>query len=493
MNKPYESESFKVKSLMIYILRHIPYVVLAMLLGMVLLSVWNLKLGRSISAQVKDKDTISLAELERSRSDLETTKNSYENSKSNLETQKLLAEEYTKNLEEYEEKYRQDIWISANPQRHAIKTVYFMNGNNDWIIDIVINGMRNALESLYDELAACMGDGWTAYNIQRLFGIDFNTGTNQLIISCHFDEPDQVEKAAEFYHNWINTKFTEYVGQYPDSELSLTVSDENQYEFYHNDMFNEQRNADNNRIGLQNAIINTNNTITSLENEVTSQAVRIMELEKTLKKNEALREGTYVISEEEDKMVSKSSLVIYAILGAFCGAVLGCMILCYQFMYGKKIRDGEDLESKTGAPLLAVVGTRSYKGIWKSVNQTIDRILRLADVRTIEEKEKAAAVEMELAAARHGSKNLAIVGTCDYQDDDTKKFLNYCTEQLEQVGIKLIIVGNPQKDPEAAKRMAAAEEVLLMEKAGVSETKDVRVLREYLENRDMAPVGVIII
>lgn len=491
MNNQSSQETFKLKSLIAYIVRHIAIVIVSALVGVVLLSAWNVKKGRSLSESVKDKDTISLAELERSRSDLEVARNNYANSQTKLETQKTLVEEYKKNLEEFEGKYKEDIYIVSSPQRNGVKTVYQFRANNEGAIDQTINGMKNAFEMLYDELASHMGGEYTPYNMQRLFAVEFNTGTNQIIIKFSFDDAESVQKAVGFYHNWLDEKFKEYEALYPEAELTMEISDENFYEYYDNDIFNEQRNSDNNRISLQNNIQNATNAITSAQNEISSYSAKILELEEVVRKNEALRDNTVVISEDEGKLISKSSVIIYTILGAVAGMIVSIIGLCYAFMYGRELRDAEDLEAKLGVPVLASFEEKKEKGLKAKFDLFVDRLFGLGSRLNKNDQLAMLQTELKLLSQKNGIKRLALVGTCDFSDQKMKAVVDACIDYLKAVGIELTVAGDPLKESVAVSCLSEADGAIVMGQTGVSRSKDLRNLRSYLETRKVLLIGAV--
>ena len=101
----------------------------------------------------------------------------------------------------------------------------------------------------------------------------------------------------------------------------MRLIEENRYNYYDSDIFSQQAAAVDKDISLKNSIISTKNAIASTKNEIVTNKTKVADAKAKLKKTEKLWNNTIEISEESGKTISKSSVIIYLILGAVLGIV----------------------------------------------------------------------------------------------------------------------------------------------------------------------------
>ena len=223
-------ENFSLKSLFLYIARHYRWICLAALAGMIVLSGLNILKGRNYSDSVKETDVISEEELEESRQELLTAQNSLENAKIRVESQKTLLENHKNSLAEFEEKWKEDIYIQTSADnRQGINTVYQFKGVEEPSVDQTLNGIKAALNSMYNQIAANSGTlALTSFNVQRLFVVEVNLNQNQISVKTSFETKEGLQVIRDQYHAWMNTKLTEYQTQYPTANLEMSILEENE-------------------------------------------------------------------------------------------------------------------------------------------------------------------------------------------------------------------------------------------------------------------------
>ena len=237
------SEKFSLKSLVVYLCKHYKGICLAAVLGMAALSALNVIKGQNYSDTITETDVISAEELEKSKNDLKIAQNSLESAKGKLESQKVLLAENEDSLAEYEAQWKADINTQTKYEdRYGVTTVYRLKGKDELAVDQTLNSIGAAFESMYDELAPQVkGEELTSYNFQRLFTVGVNLNQNQVSIKTSFETKEGLAQIIDLYHAWMDTKVKEHQAEYPEAELELDISEENEYVYFDSTIFNDQR------------------------------------------------------------------------------------------------------------------------------------------------------------------------------------------------------------------------------------------------------------
>lgn len=480
-------ENFSLKSLFLYVARQYRWVCLAALAGMIVLSGLNILKGRNYSDSVKETDVISEEELEESRQELLTAQNNLENAQIRVESQKTLLENHKDSLAEFEEKWKEDIYIQTNADnRQGINTVYQFKGVEEPSVDQTLNGIKAALSSMYNQIAANSGTlALTPFNVQRLFVVEVNLNQNQISVKTSFETKEGLQIIRDQYHAWMNAKLTEYQAQYPTANLEMSILEENEYVYYDTDIFTEQRTAADKRISIQNNIVTANNAITSAQNDIITYQGRIRELEGILGENEKLWDNTIVLP--GNRMVSKSSIIIYLILGAVVGIVFSMVFFSFRYMYGSKLRDEDDLRCRTGEKVIGTLHSPVYRSGKDKIIRKLDQWNGVVEIVNPEEQLKRIALDIKLQMQKLHLSSVVLTGTAG-------------KEIIEEVGEKLaalfkefdctIYVGvNPVYDMDTAEQLLAADAVVTIEKIGVSQIAEIQKLRNYLNDCHIKVLG----
>ena len=264
---------------------------------------------------------------------------------------------------------------------------------------------------MYDDIASKLTeDDLTSYNIQRLFKADVNLSQNQVTLMVSYETQSGLDQIKDLYHAWIEEKLKAYSTKYPDAELEITIKEENEYIYYDSDIFKEQRTADEKKITLQNNIANMSASVTSTQNEIVNLRTQIKELEETLKKAEQLGENTIVLSEE--KIVSKTSIIIYLILGTVAGILFGVIFCAFCYMYGPKLRDTDDMRCRTGEN---VIGTL-YSPVYSKHGQIfrwLDRWNGVYEITDMDAQMRRLAIDLSIQLRKRDLSDFVLTGTVD--------------------------------------------------------------------------------
>lgn len=271
-------------------------------------------------------------------------------------------------------------------------------------------------------------------------------------------------------------KLAEYQEEYPDAELSMKILDEDKYQYYDSDIFSEQRSAADKEISLQNNIASTKNSIASAQKDINDYKGKISDAETELKKAEKLWNNTLEVSESSGKVISKTSILIYLILGAVVGIVVSGIVLAAIYMYGRKLHDSEDLESRTGGKVIGTLYSPVYRGKAK-VMRKIDQWSGVQEITDMEQQYRRLATDIRLQMNHLQKKRVVLTGTVGMEDLLAVKSLVWRSilerSRLWQVRIPLYQV-------ETAEQLSDMDMVVLLEKIGASDVKEIRKLSDYL-------------
>lgn len=483
-NKENCAEKFSVKSLVVYVCKQYKLLWLAAVLGMVALSALNVIKGQNYSEAVTETDVISAEDLEKSKTNLTVAENSLEASKTKLENQKKLLSEYEDSLTESEEQWKEDIYMSTSADnRCGISTLYQLRGQEELSIDQVLNAFNASFNNMYDDIASqAEGLELTSFNVQRLFTVGVNLSQNQISIRASFETQEGLNQIKDLYHTWMDQRLKEYQVQYPDAAFELIISEENEYVYYDTDIFTAQRNVSDKRVVLQNNITSMSTAIAATQNEIINTETQIKDLTKVIEENEKLWDNTVVLSGK--KLVSKTSIIIYLVLGAVVGIIFGIIVCSFRYMYGKTLRDVDDMRCRTGE---AVIGTL-YSPVYSKKNRIfrkLDRWNGVYEITDMEEQTKRLAVDLSIQLRMLHQTDVTLTGTAD-------------PEVIEEVGNKLSVLmegcsvsigANPVYNLETVKKMMASGAVVTVEKIGVSKVVEIQRLRDYLRNCRVRVLG----
>lgn len=477
-------ERFTLKSLFVYICKQYKLLFWAMVLGMICLSALNLIKGRNYSDTVKETDVISPEELEQCRSNLALVQQNLEDSKEKLVNQRTLLQEYEENLSEYEKNWNADIYMQTNADnRYGISTVYQISGKDEMSIDQIINLINSAFNELYDDIASKLTETkLTSYNVQRLFKATVNLSQNQIALTVSFDTHTGRDEIKSLYHAWMTEKQMEYGAKYPDAELEITIKEENEYIYYDSDIFNEQRTASEKRTSLQNNITNMSVAITNTQNEISNLKAQIQELENTFKEKEQLGNNTIVLTEE--KLISKTSIIIYLLLGAVVGIFFSVIFCTFRYMYGAKLRDTDDMKCRTGEN---VIGTL-YSPVYSKHGQIfrwLDRWNGVYEIIDMDAQVKRLSTDIAIQLHRQSLSNFVLTGTGD--EALISEIGNKLSAYMD--GISIYTGANPVDHVETALKLLSTDTVITVEKIGESRVCEIQKLRDYLKTCHIQVLG----
>lgn len=481
-------EKISLRALFVYICKQYKLLLITAIMGMICLSAANLIKGQNYSDTIKETDVISPEDLEQSRNDLDRVQQNLEDSKEKLQNQKILLQEYKNTLTEYEKNWNADIYMQTNADnRYGISTVYQISGKNEASVDQILNLINTAFNDMYDVIASKLTeDDLTSYNIQRLFKADVNLSQNQVTLTVSYETQSGLDQIKDLYHAWIEEKLKAYSTKYPDAELEITIKEENEYIYYDSDIFKEQRTADEKKITLQNNIANMSASVTSTQNEIVNLRTQIKELEETLKKAEQLGENTIVLSEE--KIVSKTSIIIYLILGTVAGILFGVIFCAFCYMYGPKLRDTDDMRCRTGEN---VIGTL-YSPVYSKHGQIfrwLDRWNGVYEITDMDAQMRRLAIDLSIQLRKRDLSDFVLTGTVD--ETIISEIGNKLSAYME--GFLIYTGANPVANIETAQKLLSANIVVTLEKIGESQVSEIQTLRDYLKACHVQVLGGITI
>lgn len=480
-------ENISVKSVMLYIAKKYRFVCIAMLAGMVLLSGLNVKKGQTYVENVTDTDTATKEDLEKAQDKVENAQENLKASEKKLEGQKELLESYEESWEKYQEKWDEDVYIQTSAEnRHAVSTVYqFSSAKDVGQLRQALNALKTALGSIQEELASeVTSENLSSYNAEKMFTSNVNLDQYQVNIKTSSETEEGLNELITFYHAWMEKKLAKYQEDYPNAEITMKVIEENQYTYYDSDIFSQQTAASDKKISLQNSILSMKNAIVSTENEILSNKEKVSDAKTELKKIEKLWNNTVEISEESEKVISKSSIIIYLIAGAVLGFAACSVILAFIYMYGTKLHDSQDLECKIGEKTIGTLYSPVYKGK-STIIRKLDQWSGIQEIQDMGLQYQRIATDIALMMKHLGKERLVLTGTVEPAELEAIR-----TELVKYLeNIEICAGENPVHDVATSRMLMEVEVAVIVEKIGSSRISEIRRLKEYLDHCGIRILG----
>lgn len=479
-------ENISIKSIMLYIMKKYRWLGITAIAGMLCLSGLNIMKGPNYADHVTDTDSTTKEELEDAQDAFKTAQDNLEASEQKLISQQELLKKYESTLETYQDKWDKDAYMETSASnRYAVSTVYQFSGTNEAEVRQALNALKAALGNMYEEIAAGItSQDMTSYNAEQLFKTEVNLNQNQVVIKTSCETEDGLNELVELYHAWIEKKLEKYREDYPNANISMRLIEENRYNYYDSDIFSQQAAAVDKDISLKNSIISTKNAIASTKNEIVTNKTKVADAKAKLKKTEKLWNNTIEISEESGKTISKSSVIIYLILGAVLGIVCCGGFWAFVYMYGTKLHDSQDLECKIGEKTIGTLYTPVYKG--KSVIlRKLDQWSGIQEIENVDLQYQKIAIDISLIMKHFGKNKMVLTGTVERTD------LEKVQAELEKYvnDIKIVVGGNPLYDVNSSRMLLDTDAVVILEKIGSSRISEIRKLKEYLDQCGIQILG----
>lgn len=471
---------------MLYIAGKYRWLCAAAIVGMIGLTGLNIVKGPNYADHTTDTDSVTKEELEEAQDDLKKAQDNLDASEQKLISQQALLELYEASLEKYEDKWDADAYIQTSADnRYAVSTVYQFSGSNDAQMKQALNALKAALGSMYEEIATGVtSEDMTSYNAEQMFKTDVNLNQNQVVIKTSSETEEGLNELIGLYHAWMEKKLQQYQEEYPDADLTMKMVEENNYNYYDSDIFSQQTSAADKRISLQNSIISTKNSINTTRNDIVSNKSKLSDAKSDLKKVEKLWNNTIEISEESGKVISKSSVIIYLIMGAILGIICCGGFWAFVYMYGTKLHDSGDLESKIGEKGIGTVYVPEYKGK-NRILRKLNRWNGMQEIQDMDLQYQRIALDISLMMKHLQQDKLVLTGTVEL--DDLQKISAELQKYFD--GIEVYAGANPVSDVETSKMLLDIETVVVVEKIDSSRISAIRELKAYLDRCGIQILG----
>lgn len=479
-------EKISVKSVMLYMIRKYRWLIAAAAIGMICLSGLNVMKGQNYVEHVTDTDTTTREDLEEAQEQLKTTQNSLDASEQKLIGQKELLKSYEEELKQYQDKWDEDAYIQTSAEnRYAVSTVYQFNGESEAQVRQALNALKAAFGSIYEEIRSeVTSEDMASYNAEKMFTAEVNLNQNQVIIKTSCETETGLDELITFYHAWMEKKLAQYQEDYPDAGITMKLIEENQYNYYDADIFSQQTSAADKKISLQNSIISTRNAIATTQNDIVSNKEKVSDAKAKLKKTEKLWNNTIEISEESGKVISKSSVIIYLIVGAILGLAACSVILMFIYMYGTKLHDSQDLECKIGEKTIGTLYVPVYKGK-STILRKLDQWNGIQEIQDMDLQYQRIAADIALMMKHLGKEKLVLTGTVELAE--LEMIRAELVKYLEH--IEICAGENPVYDVTTSRMLMDADVAVIVEKIGSSRISEIRRLKEYLDNCGIQILG----
>lgn len=395
--------------------------------------------GKNFLEQKNKLDSIS-AKAEITEKNVSVHTDEYYNVKSIVEYEDMIAkqQEYNENsilmkIDPVHKWGRSDRYIFKIPS----------NDNGDYVVDngVIASEYLKYLTSseMFENIANALGNICEESYLREVIIFDGSNAGN-ISVNVYFYNKDSVNIICEEIKNNI----------FLYQEEMLNVTGEHDVTIFER---GAEENTDMELATKQNsnrsALISLQDTWKVRCSELNSKEIEYLELYRTARNKEDYVEGQALIKEvTENKTtngVSKLSLIKSVLTGGILGLAVGIVLLCFKYIYSSKILNEQNFVDMYGLSILGKIEMKVHD--LNSVNMI--------------------AVKLYLNLMKNDSNNVAIIGSIFGEDFDSCSIL--LSKALEKNGISTVIIGNIANLPEKYKILEQAQQVVLIEKLGVSE------------------------
>lgn len=250
-------------------------------------------------------------------------------------------------------------------------------------------------------------------------------------------------------------------------------------------------------------IYDLNAEIADVRESITSAEAQIESLQQSSEKletdNAALTEAIENRQTEIDQLIAEmepkevpvgiKDIVLYAVLGALLGIFVVCAWLCVQYVFGKKLKDEQDLIGRYGFYILGIFYAASAKQ-----KDVINRLLdKWGDIRRdLRESDAYAliAAKIQMSENKQDVHRLLVTGTLPAETltDVESKLKAY----LPAAQFELCVAENLAYNSSMLTQIDQYE-IVVVEKKGASDLREIDKLAEVLKVSNVPVVGAIVL
>ncbi len=456
-NYEYEEE-INLKQLVIYVLRKWrTMLAAAVVLGLIL---GGLKAAKGFM-DLQDPEKV-----EESRKESELAQQNYETAKNQLTNQMA---EYNRQLDDYREYAENSLYMKIDPYTvykesvtYVVTTDYQILPNMtyqslNWMGPVLSAytsvAMSITLNDLSPEGRAGLSEEWDADSLDKLIVVETETDDGKLTITASAES----EVRAKAIMSAIKEKVE-------------------------GNQENISKAAGEHKLN----VVSEKSSITVDQDMITDRETRLRNISTLREAADKAVEKYNKLSEPKDESLSTGNVIKwgikFAILGCLAGAFLCFFFFCIQFLTNGKLNDINSLKECYQSRILAVLPKGNKSG-W--IDRVLDRIEgNKADLKNSDQLLCVAAAS--LGNPQH-AENIMVAGTAA---KETKEKIVEVLRKEE--GLTVADAGDFLVDPEAVRKVRAAESVILVETKNESAMADIQQEAELLQSMGVRLEGFII-
>lgn len=173
-------------------------------------------------------------------------------------------------------------------------------------------------------------------------------------------------------------------------------------------------------------------------------------------------------NQTEETSMKASVSKKYVLLGFVLGAFLSALWMVLSYIFNKNLKNAQEVQDMYGIRILGTVGQEEDKE--KRFLSGVDRWLekkQRKEIWTLEEERELILTNLSITCKKENLSKVLFTSSLHLNERD-KETIYFFIEKLETLGITAVLEENMMRNVKAFEQMSEIENVILIEKAGVT-------------------------
>lgn len=173
-------------------------------------------------------------------------------------------------------------------------------------------------------------------------------------------------------------------------------------------------------------------------------------------------------NQTEETSMKASVSKKYVLLGFVLGAFLSALWMVLSYIFNKNLKNAQEVQDMYGIRILGTVGQEEDKE--KRFLSGVDRWLekkQRKEIWTLEEERELILTNLSITCKKENLSKVLFTSSLHLNEKD-KETIYFFIEKLETLGITAVLEENMMRNVKAFEQMSEIENVILIEKAGVT-------------------------
>ncbi|MDO4460277.1 MAG: hypothetical protein Q4C42_09440 [Clostridia bacterium] len=191
---------------------------------------------------------------------------------------------------------------------------------------------------------------------------------------------------------------------------------------------------------------------------------------------------------EETAPVVRGKLdIIFVILGFIGGVVIVCGVYFLIYIFGRNIRNEDDIREVFGVRVLGTVNAGEKKKLFGFIDRWLGKLFyKRRYVYSNEERYEMITSGARISMAKNNLSKVFVTGVS--ADEDSRKFAEKLAETLGANSGKSVL-----DDPVSLEKMSESDGIVLVERIGESSFDDIRKELELVKENNIKVIGAVVI